>query len=166
MIISKALGVYLATLVYNLPVFLDTQRETIFSVQIFFLDTESTILANSFSNLFMLFIFTIATIYLITRFWLSANSKYNPKILIKLNNLNLLSWIHHKENTFLTVLIWLIFLWLITLLIISDMFKHMTYNWIAVLSFTISIISSWILVRALEMELDTMPIEDNNSKIF
>lgn len=161
MVLSKAAGLYLATLIFNLEVFLETHVDGVFSIQVFFLDRESTILANSFSNAFMLFIFTVATVALVIKYWFSVTSKYNPKTLIRLNNLNLISWVNEKDNSFLKVFIWIVFMWIIAILAISDTLKQYAYEWIGVIAFIVVIILTWILIRTLEMELRNANSDEN-----
>jgi hypothetical protein len=161
MVLSKAAGLYLATLIFNLEVFLETHVDGIFSIQVFFLDRESTILANSFSNAFMLFIFTVATVSLVLKYWFSVTSKYNPKTLIRLNNLNLISWINEKDNSFLKVLVWIVFMWIIAILTISDILKQHSYEWLGVIAFVVVIILTWILIRTFETELNNSDSGEN-----
>ncbi len=161
MVLSKAVGIYIAAIIFDLEVFLETHVDGIFSIQVFFLDKESTVLANSFSNAFMLFVFTVATVSLVLKYWFSVTSKYNPKTLIRLSNLNLISWVNEKDNSFLKVLIWVIFMWIIAILTISDILKQYAYEWIGVIAFVIVIILTWILIRTLETELANTNADEN-----
>jgi len=156
LVVSRVVGLYLATKIYGLQAILDTQAEGWFSVRVLFLDQDSTVLANSFSNIFMLTVFTLAGVYLALKYWLSVNLKYDPRTLVKLNNLNLLSWASEKGNTFIRVFIWIIFIWIITVLIISDTLQLQSYDWIGVMSFIVAIILTWLVLRCLEKELECL----------
>ena len=162
LVVSRVLGLYLATKIYGLQAILDTHAEGWFSIRVLFLDHDSIILANSFSNIVILIVFTLIGGYFALKYWLSVNLKYDPRTLVKLNNLNLLSWASERNNTFVRVFIWLIFMWIITILIINDMLQLQTYDWIGIIAFVISVILTWTILRCFEKELDCL--NNNNSK--
>jgi len=56
MIAGKLFGIIIANIVYRLDFFIDNQIQGIFSIQLYYTDSNTTILVNSISNLFMIII--------------------------------------------------------------------------------------------------------------
>lgn len=162
LIILKAVGIYLATILYNLQIFIETRASgPFFSIKFFFLEKEETLLANSFSNILIYTTFSIITTYILIKYSLLVISGRNPKMLIKLHNVNLLKWVSHKSNTFIRVLIWIFFTWIIQILITIDAFQGQTYSWLPPINFLVAIILSWIAIRIFETKMENLSENKN-----
>ena len=151
-IVSKVGGLYFAITFYNLEFFLETRPEQIYSMQIYFTDHGQALLANSVSNLIMFLAVAIVAIYFLIKYRLSLLASYNPKTLVKLNNLNLMPWVNNKNNTFLKTFVWITFFWIVSIILIADVLSQDSSLWIAILSFLTAIISTWALIRTFEIE--------------
>lgn len=165
-IVSKVGGLYFAITFYNLDFFLETRPEQIYSMQIYFTDHGQALLANSVSNLIMFLAIAIITIYFLIKYRLSLLASYNPKTLVKLNNLNLMPWIYNKRNTFLRVFVWLMFLWTVCIIIITDTIAQNSFSWIATLTFVVTIVSTWVLIRTFEIEGEIIYPHNKTSNLY
>ena len=166
LVVSKVLGLYFAITFFNLDFFLETRPEQIYSIQIYFTNNSETILASSLSNLTMLLIMSVVASYFLIKYRLSVLSTYNPKILVKLNNLNLMPWVNSKSNTFLKVFIWVMFLWIACINIVADVLSQNTFLWIGVIAFVVSIVSSWVLIRTFEIEGEIIYPHSSTSNLY
>lgn len=166
LVVSKAIGLYIATMYFNLNFFLETQPEEIYSLQIYFTDTNETLIANSVSNLVMFCAIASVTTYFLIKYRLSLLATYNPKTLVKLNNWNMLSWVNKKGTTFLKVFVWIMFLWITSILIIVDVISQNTVSWIALFAFIVTIMSTWILIRTFEIEGEIIYPHNETSNLY
>ncbi len=151
-IVSKVVGLYFAINFFNLDFFLETRPEQIYSVQLYFVSQGDALIANSVSNLFMLGSIGLISIYFLTRYRLSKLAEYNPRVLVKLNNLYLMPWVNKKGDTFLKIFVWVLFLWVVSINSVVDTIGGNSFLWIAILSLTISVLSTWVLIRTFEIE--------------
>ncbi len=165
-IVSKVGGLYFAITFYNLDFFLETRPEKIYSLQIYFTEHGQALFANSISNLIMFLAIAVVTIYFLIKYRLSLLASYNPKTLVKLNNLNLIPWINNKNNTFLRVFIWLMFLWIISIIIVTDTIAQNSFPWIATLAFVVTITSTWVLIRTFEIEGEIIYPHSKTSNLY
>ncbi len=165
-IVSKVVGLYFAISFFNLDFFLETRREQIYSVQLYFVDQADTLIANSISNIFMLVALGLISTYFLTRYRLSKLAEHNPKILVKLNNLYLMPWVNKKGNSFLKVLVWVLFLWVVAINSIVDTIGGNSFLWIAILSLTISVLSTWVLIRTFEIESEIIYSSNKTPNLF
>ncbi len=166
LVVSKLLGLYFAITYFNLDFFLDTEPEEIYSLQIYFTNQGDTLLANSVSNLMMFCAIAAVSIYFLIKYRLSLLASYNPRTLVKLNNINLLSWVHKKGNTFLRVFVWIMFLWVASITIIADTLAQNSFPFISILTFIVSIISTWVLIRTFEIEGEIIYPHSKASNLF
>ncbi len=166
LVVSKVAGLYFAITYFKLDFFLQTRPEDIYSLQIYFTNPADTIIASSVSNLFMLFSIGLLSIYFLTKYRLSLLASYNPKILVKLNNWNLLTWINKRDNTFLKVFVWTMFLWITAIMIMTDVLRESTTLWIGILAFVVTIISTWVLIRTFEIEGEIIYPHSKTSKLY
>ncbi len=152
LVVSRVAGIYFAVNFFNLDFFLETQPEQIYSLQIYFTNQADALLASSISNLTMLITISSLAVYYLIKYRLSILAAYNPKVLVKLNNLNLMPWVNNKNNTFLKTFVWITFLWIVSIILIADVLSQDSSLWIAILSFLTAIISTWALIRTFEIE--------------
>jgi|GEM_PF-635109 len=152
LVVSKVAGLYFAITFFNLDFFLETRPEQVYSLQIYFTNQTDTLLASSTSNFTMFLTMSLMTIYFLVKYRLLILSAYNPRVLVKLNNLNLMPWVNDKRNTFLRVFTWNIFLWITSIVIIADVISQNSFSWIAIISFLVATTSTWVLVRTFEIE--------------
>jgi hypothetical protein len=166
LVVSKVVGLYFAITFFNLEFFLETRPEQIYSIQLYFTNQADTILANSISNLAMFLTISLMTIYFLTKYRLSLLASYNPRVLVKLNNLNLMPWVTSKNNTFLKVFVWIMFLWVVCVTVIADVLSQSSFFWIAGLTFLITIMSTWILIRTFEIEGEIVYPHSKTSNLY
>ncbi len=166
LIVSKVVGLYVAITFFNLDFFLETRPEQIYSLQIYFTNQTDAVLANSISNLTMFLSISFVTIYFLIKYRLSILATYNPRILVKLNNLNLMIWINNKKNTFLRVFVWVMFLWIICITVVTDTLSGSSFSWISILTFLVTIISTWVLIRTFEIEGEIIYPHNRTSNLY
>jgi hypothetical protein len=83
MIAGKFVGIMAIIIAYNLQFEVGNEINGIFSTQIFLADKTSTLFVNSISDLSMVIILAIPTIYMIIRTTLLQNVTNNPRTIVK-----------------------------------------------------------------------------------
>lgn len=164
MIVGKLFGLYLAIQLYDFPIYLEHNTTGLFTAQLYFTDLQETLIANSFSNLFMLSLLVSINTYFLGRHLLLKSALNNPKTIVKLTKINILKWATNGEVPFLKVFIWNSFLWATSAIIITSSLNNETYSWIGITSFIVVILFAWGLIRVFEEEIQKVfPI---NAKHF
>lgn len=154
MIAGKLLGIIIANIAYKLDFFIDNQIQGIFSIQLYYTDTATTLLVNSVSNLFMIIILAVPTIYFIIKTSIYQSTLQNPRTIVKITKLNVLSWITKNDTSFLLIFVWCSFLLVASLIIIAQSIQGISYSWIGGFSAVLAIFSIWGTIKTYELEID------------
>lgn len=152
MVVSKLLGLYIGSVVFGIDTFLTNEIQDIFSVQLNTLSRDDALTLNSVSNLTMLIVMTSINLYFFVKYTIFLRSQNNPKTVVKLTKLNLVKWVTDKENSFLKVFVWGMFLIASNAIVIASTLHGETYTWIGIAAFMITIFFVWVLIRSFEME--------------
>lgn len=161
MIAAKLFGIIIANVVYNLEFFIDNQIRGVFSVQLYYTDISTTLLVNSYSNLFMIIAIAVPTMYFIIKTSIYQSTIQNPRTIVKITNLNLMRWITKDDTSFLLIFIWCSFLLVASLLVIAQTIQGINYSWIGILAGVLTIFSIWGTIKTYELEIDKIyPRED------
>ena len=163
MIAGKLFGIIIANIVYKLDFFIDNQIQGIFSIQLYYTDSNTTILVNSISNLFMIIVLAIPTIYFIIKTSIYQTTFQNPRTIVKITKLNIMNWITKDDTSFLLIFIWCSFLPVTSLIVIAQTIQGINYSWIeSWLEHWQSLI--WGTIKTYELEIDKIyPREKKNS---
>lgn len=135
---------------------------TFFSIQLVLSNHTDALMVNSVSNLVTLLLIAIPTFYMLVRRTLLVDIQNNPRTVVKLTKLNVLKWVTNQNNPLLDVLVWVMFLWIISAICISSAISLETYSWIGVVSGTFALLSAWGLLRTFEAETAKIYPKDNN----
>lgn len=155
-IVAKIAGMALANTIYDLNWSIQTNAGTLFSVQITYPDIDSAILCNSFSNLMVVSALAIGTSVLLFQNRYLNTSRQNPKVLIKLMQFDFILWLSESASIFPKLAVWSAFLWVITIITITQAIQSESYQWVAVTSLVITVIASWLTARDFENEVHTI----------
>ena len=155
-IISKIIGMALANHFLNLDWSIQTNSGTIFSVQVMYPDQASAIACNSYSNLFMLLCLAIGVGVLLFQSHYLTASRQNPKVLVKLVQFDFLMWLSESSSIFPKLAVWIAFLWIVTILTLTQAIQGTGYSWVAIIGLLLSVVSTWTAARDFESELRTI----------
>lgn len=156
MIVGKILGMILANRIYGLDWGIQTNTGGLFSVEIVYPDLSSAILCNTFSNLVMVLCLSIGTGLLLFQGTYLNTSRQNPKVLVRLMQFDFIMWLTESSIVFPRLFVWIAFLWISTIILIAQSLQGMLYTWVAIASFIISVVCSWIAAQSFEQELITI----------
>lgn len=154
MIAGKLLGIIAANIIYRLDFFIDNQIKGIFSIQLYYTDTTTTLLVNSVSNLFMIIVLAVPTMYFIIKTSIYQSTFQNPRTIVKITKLNIMNWITKNDTSFLLIFIWCSFLLVASLLVIAQTIQGINYSWIGILAGILAIFSIWGTIKTYELEID------------
>ena len=164
MIAGKSLGIFVISAVYGFSLEIGNDINGLFSTQIYFQEREITYFVNSMSDLLMLIVLAVPTIYLIIKTIIFQSAMDNPKTIVKVAKFNILNWITKDDTTFLKIFIWCAFLWLASAIVIKNAFEGDTYTWIAILGSVVSFFAAFGTLKAFEVE--TNKVYPSNNKYY
>lgn len=154
MIAGKALGIFIVSGKYGFPLEIGNDINGVFSTQIYFEDQQVTYFVNSISDLLMLIVIAVPTVYQIAKTAIFQSTLSNPKTIVKVAKFNMIQWVTRDDTTFLKIFVWCAFLWLCTGIIIKSAFEGDTYTWIAILSGILSLLSGFGALKTFEIEIN------------
>ncbi|MFA7654711.1 hypothetical protein GX830_00705 [Candidatus Dojkabacteria bacterium] len=162
MVAGKFLGILIPTLMFDIEFAVQNEMIGISSIQILYPNSATTLFINSISNLVMLVLIAVPTIYLIIKTSLYQSTLQNPRTIVKITKLNILNWITKKNSSFLQIFIWSSFLLVTASIIIVHTIQNMTYTWIGVSSGVMAFFCIWGTIRTFELEIAKIYPEEKN----
>lgn len=161
MIAGKLLGLFLASILYDLNIQLDNDINGIFSVQLFYTDAGETFLANSISDLTMIVLLAIPVLYFIFKTSIYQSSMNNPRTIVKMTKFNITKWITKDNSSFLKTFIWSSFLCLASIITVAHSLQGNTYAWIGYIAAFLTLFSIWGAIKTFETETAKIYPRDN-----
>ncbi|MCK9368775.1 hypothetical protein M0R04_02240 [Candidatus Dojkabacteria bacterium] len=161
LIAGKFLSVFLLISVLGVKFSVTNEIQNFFSIQLNIVDQTTAIYINSLSNFICLLLIAIPTFVILFRNTLLKDAQSNPRVVVRLSKLNILKWVTGPENSLIKVIVWTIFLWIITGICISQAVSNSIYPWIGVIAGVLSLLSSYGILRTFEKETAKIYPEDN-----
>jgi hypothetical protein len=162
MIAGKFFGIVIPTFFYDLEFFVENNIQGMFSVQVLFPDNNTTLFVNSLSNLFMIILLAIPTIYFISKTALYQSTLQNPRTIVKITRLNVLNWITKQDTNFLKIFIWCVFLTIASIIVVIHSLQGNTYGWIGIFTGVLALLCIWGTIKTFELETDKIYPKENN----
>lgn len=156
MIVCKLAGLSLVNKILNLGWELETNVGSLFSVRVSYPDANSVLISNSYSNLVMFLGMLIGTSVMLFQAYFLHSTHQNPRVLVKLVNVNFIMWMTDTETIFPKLAVWLAFLWCTTLILITQTIKESSYAWISIVALVSTIIATWLAIIDFEREIHTI----------
>lgn len=163
-IVSKIAGITLVNTILNLDWGLQTNTGSWFSVQIIYSDHATAVLSNSYSNLVVILTVALGTGVLLFQSKFLNASFQNPRVLVKLIQFDFLLWLSESSVIFPKLIVWLMFLWIVSILTVAQAIQAVTYPAVAVAGLTLSIVATWFATLDFERELHTILPEHGTLK--
>lgn len=161
MIAAKFLSILIISSIYDLEFYVDNQLEGLYSVQIFYTDSNTTLFVNSISDLVMLIVLAIPTFYFIIKTSIYQTTFQNPRTVVKITRLNILKWITKQDTSFLQIFIWSSFLLIASIVSVTHSMQNSTYQWVGIVAGVISLFSIWGTIKTYELETDKIYPKEN-----
>ncbi len=154
LIIAKMLGLYLASLIFNLSFEIDSQGFVKILPAVSFISMSDYITAENYSNLAMFVVAALGTIYVLVRAHFFHASHIHPKLQARLVRLNLESIIAPSYHLYHQAAIWLIYLWLTVGFLVLSSILGITHPQIAIIAFVVAANFSWVFALDVEKEVE------------
>jgi hypothetical protein len=162
MIAGKFVGVMAIIIAYNLQFEIGNEISGIFSTQIFLANQSNTLFVNSISDLLMLLVLALPTLYMIIHTTILQKTKTNPRTIAKVVKFNMLKWVTSSNSTFLQIFIWTTFLLISSIIAVSNSISGESFLWIGIIGGVLSLLCIWGLIKTFEIETDK--VYPNNNK--
>lgn len=159
LIVGKMLGLFIASMLFHLNFVVE--QGSVFKIlpAIRFSDAQGYIMAENYSNLAMLFVASLGTIFVIVRAHFFHQSHIHPYLQAKLARLNLESLIAPSFHLYHQAAIWLSYLWLVVGFLIASSIFGVTFPQISTVGFIIAANFSWILAIDIQRETEISKIK-------
>lgn len=118
---------------------------------------------NSYSNLVMFMVVAVGASLILVRAHFFHASHITPKMHLRLLKLGLQGLIAETYQLYHQAAVWLIFLWLATILVLSQAFFEISAPIIAIVAVLVTLNFSWFLIADIEQEVE---IFRGNKKIL
>lgn len=112
------------------------------------------IVAENYSNLAMFVAVSLGTLMVVFKAHFLHETHISPKFHQKLIKLNLEKFVSTSFHLYHQVTIWLIFLWLVTVLIVLSTLSEIMYPQISAIAVIIALNFSWILAVDIQKEIE------------
>jgi hypothetical protein len=166
MIAGKFVGVIALIIAYNLNFEVGNELNGIFSTQIFLADNSITLFVNSISDMAMLIVLGIPTLYMIIRTTVLQSATENPRTIAKVIKFNMLKWVTSNNSTFLQIFIWTSFLLISSVITISNSLQGDSYTWVGITGGVLTLFSIWGLIKTFEIETDKVYPNSNSHSYY
>lgn len=154
MIAGKFLGVFFLIAIHSIQFSVGNEVSGIFSTQIYLSNTETTLFVNSISDLLMVSLLGIITLWMIVQTTLLQNARNNPRTIAKIVKFNMLKWITSNTSTFLKIFIWTSFVLISSIIVITNALQGDTYLWVGIISGVLSLLCIWGVIKTFEIETE------------
>jgi hypothetical protein len=123
-----------------------------------FSDTSNYIIVNSYSTLAMVIVLTAGLTYILMKALLFHDTHISPKLTTKLFHHKMATLIQSSFELYSQGVIWLVYLYLISIVAIILGIFGVIYSWVAIVSLALCGFATLLLIIDIENELDN--IED------
>ncbi|MBI3341501.1 hypothetical protein HY024_00080 [Candidatus Curtissbacteria bacterium] len=154
LIVGKMIGLFLASVFFKLNFTIEQGGVLKFLPAIHFNDVSGYILAENYSNLAMLCVAALGTIFVIVRAHFFNQSHIHPYVQTKLIHFNIESLIAPSYDLYHQAAIWLTYLWLVVGFLVASTIFGITFFQISAVAFIIAANFSWILALDVQREVE------------
>lgn len=166
MIAGKFLGIMVLILIYNIDFEVGNEITGIFSTQIYLPDDSTTLFVNSMSDLSMILLLGIPTLYMIIQTTVIQSVTSNPRTIAKVVKFNVLRWVTSGQTTFLRIFIWSSFVVISSSIVIVNSITASTYAWVGIIAGVLSLLSVWGLIKTFEIETNKVYPSNNKHSYY
>jgi hypothetical protein len=154
LILAKFAGVLIVTWVIGSSWQLKFSSALPFLPSVSYPNYETYLASNSYSNFFMYLVLVMGCSVILVRAHFFHSSHISPTLHARLASLRLSSLVSDTFSLYHQGTIWLLFLWLATILILIQSFLSLNFAWIAIISFLVTLNFSWFLLVDIEQEIE------------
>lgn len=158
LIIAKMLGLFAASYFLHLPFTVKNAQVLWILPSVSFSNLADYVKAENFSNLTMFAVAAMGTVYVILRAHFFHETHISPKLHAKLVSLNLDSLVAPSYHLYHQATIWLTFLWLTVVFLVTSTILKITYPQLSVTAFIIAANFSWVFAMDIEREIEISKI--------
>lgn len=114
---------------------------------------EVGVFVNSYSNLFLFLVILIGLGWVLTKAYHFHDRHVSPGFVLQLLSWNLTGLLSNSNEVYHQGLVWMSYLWLVTLLIGAHVLFGITFGWVLVVALALSLLATWLFVADVEREI-------------
>jgi hypothetical protein len=153
--VGKLAGILIVSNLFNIKVQFSLNDYNIFFFKIV-VDAQSFILLSSYSDIIMYLIMILGMTFILFQALIFHDSHISNETLFKLAKFNLLNLVRSSYELYHSGAIWILFMWMATLLVSLNTIKGTTYVWVMGFCLVFSISYSIIFTRDLFSEISLL----------
>jgi len=119
-----------------------------------FENAEVGVWVNSYSNLFLYLVVLTGLIWVLVKAYHFHDRHVAPAFVLQLLSWNLTGLLASSEDIYHQGVIWISYLWLVTVLIAAHFLLGVTFGWILVVAGVLSLLATWLLIADVEREVE------------
>lgn len=118
-----------------------------------FSDLATTIFVNSYSNLVMLLVVVIGLMWVLVKAYHLHDTHVSPSFVLQLLSWNLTGLLSNSSEIYHQGLVWLSYMWLVTLLTGFQAYIGTNYFWGFGFALIVSLLATWFFIADVEREV-------------
>lgn len=149
---AKLVGLALANVWYNLS--WEVPEDTSLFSLLSYRSEEAFLLANTFSNVFVLGAILIGFLWVLVRAHAFHGSHISPKLSVSLVQKRLTGLVIHSWELYHQAVVWLAYLWLALILFSIQSIYGVNEWWLVIAGTLVALLFSWLLIMDVEKEIE------------
>ncbi len=118
-----------------------------------FENQDVSVFVNSYSNLFVFLVVVFGFAWVLARAYYFHDTHIKPSLILRLLSWNLTGLLTSSHEIYHKGIVWISYLWLITLLIGVHTLLGINYIWIFVFALASTILATWYFIADVEREI-------------
>lgn len=155
MVFGKFVGIFLTLKFFNLPYSVAQVTNSFLSTSTFLKEADVQLVV-SYSDLVMFLFLAVGFSINVFRAVYLHSSHVKPALVARLANHNLLRVIRSSYDIYHAASVWLIFMWVGTMIIIVNVLTQQTFAWIGIVSLIISVVLTIVLLQDVYKEMENI----------
>jgi len=140
MVLGKIVGMIFITNLNNYPFSLKNNLSETFSIQFTYASVEQVQMVATISNLFMIIFVLAGCLFWLIKALFFHDSHESPRVIVKLSELNMISFISDTYSIYVPLFAWVLYVWLCVGLIGVDTYLDKSNLWLLIFSLIIGIV--------------------------
>lgn len=154
LIVAKVTGLFMVNYIFKMDISVSPRGFLNLLPNITYTNPNDYITAENYSNIAMFVAVSIGVLIVTIKAHFFHQSHISPKFYQKLAQLNLEKLVSASFHLYHQALIWLIFLWLVTALIVLSTLSKIMYPQISAIAVIIALNFTWVLAFDVQKEIE------------
>lgn len=153
LVVGKIVGLAVAINIFQLPWTLVELPDSLLAVRPLLLSEDVTT-ASTYSDIIMYMCLAVGFSFILVQALFLHETHIKPTLLVRLSNNNLLGLVRSSFDIYHTAAIWLVFIWLCSLLVWINVLAQKTELWVGIVTVVANIIFTALVFQDVYREIE------------